>query len=281
MKVNFKDLLEDWIVYLKSNGLVRKKSKADGSLDYIRGPDSSDLQQFLTKQGFDRDQIRKAISSVGEPAGTTPSNPQATPDAKKDNSDNGKQGVETSVEQNPPKIETGKEISFPGVDNAKFVFLGNQWARINPKSRKPSKYAPKEVSAVLNKLARGQEPETRELLSARRRLGLFSSKEYIGRSLLEALSLKAFSEEQIEKIFKAITRDKEEPKVEPKKELELVPKDHEMALVPKEEDTPEYKEKMKKEEERKASELNAIKKSIRDTFTDRQRKALWRILTNA
>jgi hypothetical protein len=283
MKVNFKDLLEDWIIYLKNNGLAKKKSNADGSLDYLRGPDSSDIQQFLIKQGFDRNQIRKALNSVGEPSGELPSTPTPSSQKGPEDKDEEQSGTTTSiqpVDQEPTKIKKGKEVEFPGVNDAKFVFLGNQWARINPKTGKPAKYAPKDVSIVLNKLATGQEPETRELLSARRRLGLLSSKEYIGHALLEALSLKSFSEEQIEQIFKIITSpEKEEPK-DAKKELELVPKDHELGLVPKEEDTPEYKEKMQKEQERKTSELNAIKKSIRDNFTDRQRKALWRILTN-
>lgn len=283
--MTYNDLLEDWIIYLKNNRLVRQKPNPDGTLDYIRGPDSTDIQKFLTSKGYKREDIHQAMQDAGEPAGTLPAYDEQPANNQQPQHSNIIEPEPPAPKEEPPepaKIEIGQEMQFPGLDNEKYKWNGKQWLKINPSTGKPSKFATKEVSKVLSQIALGKEPETRDILSARKKIGLMSSREYVDALLVEAIKLKSYSEDQIKKIFKTITSISPDialvPKDEPPRELELVPQ---MDLEPKEIDTPEYQAKLRQQQEKKTNELNAIKKSIRDKFTDSQRKALWRILSNA
>lgn len=250
--MDYNDLIEDWIVYLKDKGIASHQSNKDGSLNYLRGPTKSDIVSFLSNNGIPREDIRSALQTVGEPADTITAqispainklqSPEENPEIDNDNT-----GASTI------SIEPGKVIEFPGIKDLKFQWAGQQWKLINPKSGKSSKIANREISKVLTQLATGKEPAMHELLKARKKIGLFSSKHPRENKLIEAFSDATYSEEQIESIFKTLLNSP-------------------TSIV----HTP-----AEKTEDDKIDEINAIKHAIRNSFDDTQRKALWRILSNA
>lgn len=260
--LSYDDLLEDWIIYLKGKGLVKKQANPDGSLSYIRQPEASDLTSFLINSGFERGAIRTALQSAGVPDETD--SQEALPAEEIPNQQEPEQSPVQEPAQEPEKgpeqaqpekqIEVGKELEFPGVRDVKFQWNGRQWKLINLKSGKGTKIANREVSRVLSKMAKGIDPEMKELLDARKKLKLFASRQYTGNILSEDFKSAVYSEAQIKKIFQALTQNK------PDEEDEISPEE---------------------DEDRKTMEINKIKKAIRDSFNDKQRKALWRILTNA
>ena len=248
---SYEDILEDWFLYLKSKGIAKRQSNADGSLAYIRQPETSDITSFLINLGFERTAIRSALQAAGQPQDIP--KPQDTTAVE----------PEQQVPQNAPpedaqtssNLESGAEVEFPGVRNVKFQWNGAQWKLINVKSGKASKIANREVASVLTKMATGVDPSMKELLDARKKLKLFASVEFNGNLLAEDFNSSTYSEVQIKKIFQALTS----------------------TASADESDEPSPEE----EEDRKISEINKIKSSIRDKFSDSHRKALWRILSNA
>ena len=249
--MDIKELIEDWIVYLKSKGIANKQSNPDGTLNYTRGPASSDVSAFLQSKGFSREDIRVAMSSVGQPARpATDKQQDITTELTASDT------IAEPAVANKPTIEPGRVIEFPGVKDVKFQWGGQQWRLINKTSGKASKIANREVANVLTKFANNADVSPSELMAARRKLNLFASKEYTGNALVEAFTDATYSESQISKIFNAL--------------LTSAPEE-----APTSTDTPE------KTEEQEIAEINAIKQSIRDNFSDKQRRALLRILSNA
>ena len=249
--LSYEDLLEDWILYLKSKGIAKRQSNANGTLAYIRQPETSDLTSFLINLGFERTAIRSAMQAAGQPQDV--SQPEDTTTVE----------PEQQVQQETPpedaqassKPAPGTEVEFPGVRNVKFQWTGTQWKLINVKSGKASKIANREVASVLTKMAAGVDPSMKELLDARKKLKIFASTEFNGNLLAEDFTSSTYSEAQIKKIFQVLTT--------------AAPVDEPNEPSPEE------------EEDRKISEINKIKSSIRDKFSDSHRKALWRILSNA
>lgn len=244
--MNYNDLVEDWIVYLKDRGIVKRQSGNNGVLSYVRNPTKSDVMLFLADNGFSREKIQAAIQSSlpssaipVEPANGIADIPIEQPSLPEPAQDN--------------TIETGTEVQFPGIADTVFRWGGQQWRLVNAKSGKASKIANKEVALVLTKLANGEQPATKELLDARKKLGLFASAVNSGNNISEAFVDAELSEPQISAIFTSLVStlaDSNATTAEPT-------------------------------EEQNIAEINAIKRSIRDTFSDKQRKALWRILSNA
>ena len=66
MALSSRQLVKDWIQYLKNNQIIKMKSDyASGKLSYKRNPTTSDLLKFLDVQtDFDQSDVKKAIRSV-------------------------------------------------------------------------------------------------------------------------------------------------------------------------------------------------------------------------
>lgn len=248
--MNYNDLLEDWIIYLKNKGIVKRQSADSGALSYVRRPTKADIVPFLIDSGFSRDDIQSAIQSVIQKTPSLPAEPAQLPPDEVDQPTSPSNDNDTKE-----TIDPGTIIQFPGIADTNFQWGGQQWRLINKKSGKASKIANREVGLVLTKLAKGEDPSAKELLDARKKLGLLASAVNLKNNITEAFVDMPFSETQISAIFTALTNKAVDNK-----------------------DDAHSKETS---EEQKIAEINAIKRSIRDTFTDKQRKALWRILSNA
>jgi len=246
--MDYDELVEDWIRYLKDNRIVSPGVSKTGKLDYQRSVDSSDVQHYLMNKGIDRNTIRQAISTVG----TEPSS-EAPNDQSQDAGNDQEDSQEDSTDNQSPdqEIKPGAEKEFPGVQGAKYVWLGKQWAKVNPKTGKPGQIAVKDVGNVLTKLSKGVDPSTSEILNARRRLNLFASKENNSNALIEDFTSNELSEKQIEQIFKIISTSAANNSDSPNNDN----------------DSSEYSEK-----------LNRIKNIIQHKMNDNQREALWRSL---
>jgi hypothetical protein len=242
MATNVTSLTKDWIQFLKNNQIVNLESNPkSGRLSYRRQPTESDLLKFLdVKTDFDQEDVHKAINSIL-----------------------GKKSSKEPIAEPPtaePTQPVSGELTTPGSDISTW-----RHTEVTPGEKEPYKSPvepPEQPKKYTNIGAqdiefRDTEPAGNKALPPPKRKPRFK---YRNKPVTEDFydrPGKELSEKEIKEIFKLL-------------------------LVPKEEPEPETPAGPSPEEvtAKKQEDLRKVKRLIRDTMTDNQRKALWRLLTD-
>ena len=214
--MTYDQLVAEWTKYLSKNGVVKQSNDATY---YARQPTKFDVISFLKTIGYSNSDITASLPNR----------------------------IASAHQSTRPQIEVGTEVDFPGVQNAKFRWLGQQWKLVNGATGKSSKVANREVATVLTQIALGNTPNAHDIDVAKQKLS----------PITESNADEQYTEEQISQIFKTILK-------------------HSPDMVSDTEDN-----SAPITDEQREAELTEIKRAIRDKFDTTQRKALWRILSNA
>jgi hypothetical protein len=248
------NLTKDWIRYLKNNRFAELKSDEAGNLKYKKPVTSQTVTDFLSlKTQYSDEAISNAISMVLSKKGVKP----------------------PKLQNNPTPTEPGRDLSTwmhneitPGTRPRSDVSTRNQPAEpaepkqlTAPNVRSPQKIAhdPNSVSDIEYRDVPEKPPEKKK--------SRFNFRRGVKEAITDAESPK-LDEDDIELIFKILSGGGET----------YSPGDAAIAAG-----TPKPKEKVQSppDKEKQIAEINKIKRLIRDTMTDGQRKALWRALSDA
>lgn len=250
------NLIKDWIRYLKNNRFAALKSDEAGNLQYKKPVTSQTVTDFLSlKTQYSDEAISNAIGMVLS-----------------------RKGVKSpKLQNNPTPKETGRDLSTwmhneitPGTrqQTSTDVSTRSQTAEpaapkqlSGPKANSPQKIAhdPNSVSDIEYRDVPEKPPEKKK--------SRFNFRRGVNEAIADTESPE-IDEDDIELIFKILSGGGET----------FSPGDAAIAAG-----TPKPKEKVQAppDKEKQLAEINKIKRLIRDTMTDGQRKALWRALSDA
>lgn len=253
MATNKKTLTKGWIDFLKRNQIAELKSDQNGKLIYRKQVSIDDLERYLKNTAeFEDDAISKAIRGVlAKKSSNVPARVQG---------DQASLWREAEPEVQPgaenPGKPRGKKYNTDDASDIDYRDIPDKPRRIGgPPVEPQGTQEPKRLGA----------PQNTEDPAEPRRIGgpqvPTRKPKFKGYKLKEEISDKeptGISEDDVEAIFAILTAPKPAPEPTPGPEVDQA------AL-----------------EIKRSEELNKIKRMIRDTMTDSQRKALWRVLTDA
>lgn len=275
-----KQLIKQWIEYLKGLKIAKMQSNPDGTLNYTRPVTLQDIVTFLeVKTDFQREDIANAIRTVlmKSPTYDVPQDPSLdkNPDApqltsKKSGSDLSTwmhSGMSPARAQQKISKEPGKELSVRG--NQQVATPQNKPAQqdddnvidAEPSSTKLG-HDPYSISDIDYKEKPSKPPEKKKPWWKR----MFNED-------IKDTQGPGVKEKDVEEIFRILTSGS--PKSD---KNDSAGGNNPREKKSKKQDNPEIspEEAAAKKEE----DMRKMKRLIRDVMTDSQRKALWRMLTD-
>lgn len=256
MPISSRQLVKDWIQYLKNNQIISMKSDyASGKLSYKRNPTSSDLLKFLSSTDIDQTEARKAVKSVagkGTPSGD--SNVPSTWFQNEVTPGEEDPAKPAPIGQSLPAPDKPKKYSNDDAEDVDFKPAGSSQQKDKSASDKPLALGgPKPAE----RSAEGPQPDDTPPRKPRFK--------YRNKPVTEAFYDNPgdeLSEDQIREVFKILAAAANAPKGKP-------------AATAEPEKSPEEKEAETSEN------LNKLRNLIRNTMSPEQRKGLWAALNEA
>lgn len=258
MSVDTKKLVKDWIQFLKNNQIVAMQSDG-GKLQYKREVTSSDITKFLEiKTAFTSEQISNAIHIVmsknasGNNAPKISDNPsQSSPDQNSNlNPSPSKPGNDVSTWMHNGMRPVGATNRISG-EPSKLSNHSTSTGQDKSKSNTPNEinYDPNSISDIDYKDIPNKQQNALSAPSPTKSKPKFKLRTKGLKEDFDDNEIFLLSEQDVEQIFNVLTGNSSQSQSD-----------------------------TNTTEQPDSQALNKIKRVIRDTMTDAQRKALWRAL---